>query len=173
MILGVHDSVADANSCIDDLTSMGYDMDDITVISREDVVKGNVNIENDTTEGIKDGAKTGGVIGGVLGLLAGLGALTIPGLGLLFITGPVAAALGITGIAGATATGALTGALAGGLIAALKELGVDEVKAKKFEDAVKRGSILVGVAVDDEDEDEVRNCMERHDAEDITVVNLK
>ncbi len=173
MIMGIYNSVSSANDAIDDLTAMGYSTNDIAVITREDVVRGNVSIENDTTEGVKDGAKTGGVIGGVLGLLTGLGALAIPGVGALFIAGPIATALGLTGIAGATASGALTGALAGGLIAGLKELGLDEVKARQYEQSIKDGSILVGVVVNEDHEEDVEDAMERHAAKDVSVLEVR
>lgn len=173
MIMGIFDSVSRASEAIDDLTAMGYSPSEVTVISREDVVNGDVKIDNDASHGIAQGAKTGAVVGGVLGLLVGLGALTIPGIGAIFIAGPVAAALGITGIAGTTASGALTGALAGGLVAGLKELGLDEVKAKRYEDAIKNGSILVGVNSDDDDREEVENLFNRNDAADVSVLDVK
>ena len=81
MIMGIFDSVSRASEAVDDLTTMGYSPSDVTVISREDVVNGDVKIDNDSSHGIAQGAKTGAVVGGVLGLLVGLGALTIPGVG--------------------------------------------------------------------------------------------
>jgi hypothetical protein len=173
MIMGIFDSVSSASEAVDDLTAMGYANNEITVVTREDVVNGDVKIENDTAQGIKGGATTGAVVGGVLGLLVGLGALAIPGVGALLITGPIATALGITGVAGTTASGALTGALAGGLVGALKELGLDEAKAKRYEDAIKDGSILVGVNADDDGRSEVENVFERNNAEDVSVLEMK
>ena len=40
-------------------------------------------------EGASAGAITGGVLGGTLGLLAGIGTLTLPGLGPLIAAGPI------------------------------------------------------------------------------------
>jgi hypothetical protein len=49
--------------------------------------------ETKMPEGATVGAGTGGAIGGTIGLLAGIGALTIPGLGPFIAAGPIMAAL--------------------------------------------------------------------------------
>lgn len=173
--LGLFDTTAQANSAYDKLTERGYTSEDISVITREDFNRGDLNIDNDMKEGVVSGATTGGTLGGILGLLAGVGALTIPGLGALFITGPLVAALGLTGVLASTASGALTGAIAGGLISALKELGVDEATAKNIEDGVKEGKILVGVASHDEsdEDDEIEDILEECGADDVVTMELK
>ena len=173
MVLGIFNSVSDINSLIIELYEMGCSREDISIITRKDVVEGNIKIENDASKGISKGAKVGGVIGGLAGLLAGIGFLTLPGIGALFIAGPLAAALGITGIAGATASGAITGALAGGFISALKELGLDELKAKKYEDAVKEGKILIGVNESGDNSKEIEGLMKDCGAEDTTTLEVK
>ena len=69
----------------------------------------------------------------------------------MFVTGPVATALGITGVAGTTVSGALTGSMVGGIAGALKELGVEESLAIEYEKDVKGGNIILGVETEDED----------------------
>lgn len=172
LIVGIFDSITAADNSVNDLEAMGYKSKDITVITREDVVSGEISIENDTSKGIEKGTKRGGIAGGVLGMLFGLGALTIPSIGSLFITGPVAILLGVTGVVGSTASGALTGALAGGLVSALKEIGIDEIRARRYEDAIKGGSILLGVSPREGDDPEVENVLGRYGADDITVFEL-
>ena len=109
-ITGLFESVDDANNALRDLSDMGYTESDVSIITNDESVK----IERDSSERVKAGMKTGGILGGVVGLLTGIGVLAIPGIGGLFIGGPIAAAFGLTGAAATTATGALTGALAGG-----------------------------------------------------------
>jgi hypothetical protein len=98
-------------------------------------------INTKTPEGAVTGASAGAAAGGVLGWLVGIGALTIPGIGLLAAAGPIVAAL-----AGAGA-GGTTGGLIGGLIGA----GIPEVEAKRYAGRVREGGYLISVHCDDRD----------------------
>lgn len=174
IVLGLFKTIFSANSLVEKLEELGYNNDQISIITKEDVAKnGKVKVDNDISEGVKEGAKTGGTIGGVLGLLAGLGVLAIPGIGALFISGPLLAAAGITGVAGATASGAITGALAGGLVAFLKELGVDELQAKEIENKLNNNYILVGVVTNEDKSDDLKELFESHDSENTMDLEMK
>lgn len=153
MVLGVFKQVSNADTAMSRLRDEGYDNDAISVITLDDIRRGNVQINDSMGSDVSGGVKTGGVIGAILGFLTGAGAITIPGIGALLIAGPIAAALGLTGVLATTVTGALTGALAGGLLGALKELGIDEPTATFMEDTVKNGGVLLGVDVADGDEE--------------------
>lgn len=171
-VLGVFKNVADVNSALKTLESNGYDKDDISVLaSKNSVNTEEIDFDNNVVEGAKDVAVKGGLIGGLVGLLVGVGALTIPGIGLLFITGPIASALGVTGVAGTTLSGALTGSLVGGLAGALKELGADDEMAVSYEQDIKAGNIVVGVEADDEDTDNVVNILQVNGATRVTRLN--
>lgn len=89
-------------------------------------------------EGTATGAATGGVIGGTLGLLAGIGMLTIPGIGPLIAAGPIVATLAGVGAGGAV----------GGIVGALVGMGIPEYEAKRYEGAVKGGGTLLSVHCD-------------------------
>lgn len=93
------------------------------------------------TGGAASGATTGALLGAIAGLVVANGVL--PGLGTLFIAGPLAGALGLTGAVATTAAGAMTGLVAGGLVGALGNLGVDAAEASVYEERVKRGDILI------------------------------
>lgn len=172
--IGLFETYNKANDAVRDLEDLGYTGAEISVISKSAVMPDQeIQVENDTSEGVMEGAKAGGVIGGILGLLAGIGVVTLPGLGALFVTGPIAAAFGITGIAGATVSGALTGAIAGGLLAGLKELGIDEPKAKMYEEKVQNGYVMVSVFPFEDEEDEVEDTLKGNGAESVDQFNLK
>lgn len=164
VVSGLFEDVTRANAFLADLESRGYTAQDVSIITQEDAVQ----IENNASDGVADAATTGGIIGGVLGLLAGIGVLTLPGVGALFVAGPIASALGLTGVVGTTATGAVTGALAGGLIGALKELGVDEATAKIYEERIEDGAIMIAVSSHNEDSDDIENMMEENGADAVT-----
>ena len=92
-------------------------------------------------QGAAEGAGTGAIIGGLAGLAVANGIL--PGLGTLFVAGPLAAALGLTGAAATTAAGALSGAAAGGLVGALVGLGMTNTQASIYDKRIKSGEVLV------------------------------
>jgi hypothetical protein len=79
------------------------------------------------------------VVGGALGWLAGIGALTIPGIGPLIAAGPLVALFSGVGV----------GAAVGGIAGALIGLGIPEYEAKRYEGLIKQGNILLSVHSDD------------------------
>jgi hypothetical protein len=85
------------------------------------------------------GRRPGHLFGGLFGLCIGAGFLVLPGLGLVGVAGPIAAALlaGIEGALAGTALGSLAGALVG--------WEVPKDRALKYEEQVKGGKFLVVV----------------------------
>lgn len=169
MVLGVFSNKDNVEKALYDLKDAGLETKEISVIMRE------IKDEEDgggsqVVEGATSGAATGGVIGGLAGLLIGIGAIAVPGVGALLIGGPVAAALGLTGAAAATVSGAVTGILAGGLVGGLVGLGVPEEHAKEYEERVKKGDILLGVPVKEDEEEKVRKILEDNGAENVRTV---
>ncbi len=86
-------------------------------------------------EGAGAGSAIGGTLGAIAAAIAAIGTtLIIPGLGLV-MAGPLAAAL----------AGAGAGGLAGGLIGALVGRGIPEDRARRYEDDIRRGGIVISV----------------------------
>jgi hypothetical protein len=128
--IGVFRDTAHAEMAIKDLRALGIHDADISYVyssEKETIVEDAGG--NRVGEGAAQGAGTGAIIGGLAGLAVANGIL--PGLGTLFVAGPLAAALGLTGAVATTAAGAMTGAAAGTLVGALAGLGVSEDEAKK------------------------------------------
>lgn len=165
-IFGLAVNEAQAQRIVDRLLSSEFSNEDISILypdrnnekvrtnERGDVVfedttqrnvkKGNITTEKHSKapEGAVTGATTGGVLGGSLGLLAGIGALAIPGLGPFIAAGPIMAALSGSAIGGSL--GLLIGALVGS--------GIPEYEAKKYEEGLKKGNILISVHTDNDEE---------------------
>jgi len=139
--IGVFDSRDKAETAISEMRALGIADTDISYIYA--VTEDGTVIEggNKAGAGAASGATTGAVLGAIAGLAVANGIL--PGLGTLFVAGPLAAALGLTGAVATTAAGALTGAAAGGLVGGLAGLGVKDEEARIYEERVKRGGILV------------------------------
>lgn len=163
-----------ADRAITELEEAGFDSEDISIVTLDEKTgkaSGDNEAGKDMVEGAVGGATTGGVIGGLAGLLAG--AEIIPALSGLLIGGPIAAALGLTGVAAATVSGAVTGAAAGSLVGALTNLGLSEDVAKSYDETIREGGIVLGVPVSDGEDAEVRRILDSHGAEQVQSVETK
>ena len=162
-----------ADAAVQEIESMGFLPADISVVTRSsDPMK---TTAPSTGEAIAGGATSGAVTGGALGGLAGLlaGAGVFPALAGLLIGGPIAVALGLTGVAATAVSGAVTGAVAGGLIGALVNLGLPEEEAAAYNKTVEAGGVVVSLIVDDMKKEAVRQVLTNHQAERITEINPK
>ena len=164
-VSGVFDEIDDAEKAVVALERRGYGRNEITVLMSEETRRryfegDRVEIEKGTKAA--EGLGTGGAIGGILGAVAGAvvaagTSLVIPGLGLV-VAGPLAAALAGAGAGGAT----------GGLVGALGGAGMPEYHAKKYEEKLEAGGIVVGVEARSEDEaDEIEDELKDHGADDV------
>ena len=164
-VYAIINSEAQAARIVDNLVNSGFSPNDISVLFPDKGSTHEFSHEKNTKapEGAVAGASTGGILGGGLGLLAGIGALAIPGVGPLIAAGPLLAALS------GAAVGASVGGIAGGLIG----LGIPELEAKRFENRISEGNILISVhAVDGNEVDRAKEILKNAEAEDISVTSL-
>ena len=155
-----------ASRIVSDLKTAGFSNNDISVLLPDKRGTRDFAHEKDTKapEGATTGALTGGALGGVLGWLVGIGALAIPGVGPFIAAGPIMAALG----------GSAIGAAAGGLTGALIGMGIPEYEAKRYEDRLKSGRVLISVHSENSDETKrAKEIFERAGAEDIASAQEK
>lgn len=142
----------DAEKAINQIhNSLGVDTDHISYIYRNtDGEVREVDADDVSSSTPGEGAKSGAVIGGTVGAIAGIATVAglIPVIGPIFAAGPLAAALGLTGALGTTAAGAATGAVAGGVIGALTNMGIGEERAQRYADRVRAGDVLVSTHAD-------------------------
>ncbi len=136
-VYGVFANRGEVEKAVDRLRKDGFNSNDISVVFPDRELNKEFAIEKNTKapEGALTGGGTGLVIGGILGWLVGIGTLAIPGVGPLIAAGPIVAAL----------AGAGVGSAVGGIAGALIGLGVPELEAKRYEEEIKRGRILVSV----------------------------
>jgi outer membrane lipoprotein SlyB len=154
-VLGVFNSVDQAEKAADELQKKGFNKDEISIVAKETSAnRGGGDRDRDTmNQDLSQGVSTGGAIGGAAGLLAGIGALAIPGIGPIIAAGPIAAAL----------TGAVTGGVAGGLL----DWGVPEDTGRKYEEKVKEGKIVAAVKTGDDKVQDVADILRRNGAFDV------
>jgi hypothetical protein len=157
MVTGLFRDRDSAESAYGSLTSRGYDKDDVNLMMsdktrdtyfKSDKKDGATDLGDKAWEDAGKGAAIGGGVGATIAAIAALGTtLALPGLGLL-IAGPLAAAI----------AGAGAGGLTGGLIGALVGHGIPEEHAKKYDEGVRNGGIVMGVnARSDEDAEYFEN----------------
>jgi hypothetical protein len=117
-------------------------------------------VELDEESKTLKGAGAGGLIGGTLGAAAGAivaagTSVLIPPLGIV-VAGPLAAALAGAGAAGA----------AGSLIGALTGAGMSEYRARRFEELLKKGDVIVSArALTDPERTTLVRVFEAHGGE--------
>jgi hypothetical protein len=138
---GIYPSMSAVHTGAEALKAQGFRQTDISLLysdrsgSKEFAHEAHIK----APEGAAAGTATGATVGGLLGYLAGIGALTVPGIGPLLAAGPLVASLAGVGAAGG----------AGGLIGALAGLGIPEYEAERYEGRLKDGGILLSVHCDD------------------------
>ncbi len=104
---------------------------DISVLIPHHKLECDHEVGTTSTKCLLVGTGTGVVLGGSLGWIAGMGAITIPGIGPLIGAGPLIAAL----------IGGTVGGIAGELIG----MCVSENNANRYEEKIKEGNILISV----------------------------
>ncbi|TAJ35996.1 MAG: hypothetical protein EPO55_23640 [Reyranella sp.] len=145
-----YDTHAHAREAVAALEAAGVPAKDISLVANTCV-----SAELDDVEKFPDAATgigLGGALGGGAGLLAGLGILTIPGLG------PVVAAGWLASIA----VGAAAGAAAGGIVGALVDAGLSQEHADVYSEAVRRGCTLVSARVAGKDGARIQAILDRY-----------
>lgn len=159
-VFGIYSTRELVEGAVDALREAGFRNTDISVLFPENVGTKDFAHEKATKapEGATAGAGTGAVVGGALGWLAGIGALTIPGVGPLVAAGPIMAALAGVGVGGTI--GGITGMLIG--------MGIPEYEAKRYEGRIRDGGILLSVHSDNSDwTRKAKDILERTGAQDI------
>jgi uncharacterized membrane protein len=136
-VVAVYPDHAAAERAVRHLHEDGFALGDLSIVGRDFQVTEEPAGFVSRGDYTKAGAKTGASFGGLFGLLLGAGFLILPGVGVVIVAGPIAAALlaGLEGVVAGTALGSLAGALVG--------WGVPKDRAIKYETQVKGGKFLV------------------------------
>ena len=133
-----------AEVIVDKLRVAGFSANDISVLFPDK--SGTKDFAHEHNTKAPEGATAGGVagmgIGAILGWVAGIGAIAIPGVGPFIAAGPIVAAL----------SGAAVGGVTGGILGALVGLGIPEFEAKRYEEKIRSGNILISVHTEDSEE---------------------
>lgn len=142
VVFGIFSARTQLENCVTQLQTQGFRNSDISVLMPSKAETRDFAHEKSTKapEGATIGAGAGAVLGGTLGWLVGAGIIAaVPVLGPIVAAGPLMGALAGLGVGGTL----------GGAGGALVGMGMPEYEAKRYEDHVKDGGLLISVHVDD------------------------
>lgn len=159
VITAVFDTRVESETALQKLEHAGFTEKEITLLVSEDTRGKHFGIKESSK--VEEGAVAGATIGGLAGAiglaLASAGTLLVPGLNLV-VSGALIG--GLVGLGAGAATGGLIGALVG--------LGIPEHEAKLYEEAVRKGAILIAVETKDDDTTErVKSILKGANAKDV------
>lgn len=159
VITGLFENSAKATNAIHKLETLGVTQHDISIVANDSYSKEDFAVDESSkaAEGGIIGAATTGVIAAVVGGLTAVGAVATGGAGLL-ATGPIVAALAAGG----------AGAAAGGTVGAIIGAFIPEHEIKYYEDAIEKGSVLVGVKYNSDNKDKIKDALDDAGAEKVS-----
>ena len=161
---GLYKSSTDALQAIQLLEESGVAAADISLVASSDDLSACVSDEphSKAPGGFAIGAAGGGTLGAIVAGIGAAGSLATGGASLgLLVAGPIATAL----------MGAGAGAAAGSVIGGMIGAAIPETDLKYYENAIKAGSVLIGVKTDDDSRDKVKATLESSGAERVSSQN--
>lgn len=159
VITGLFDKSVDATTAIFNLENSGIRESDISIVANDSYSKDDFAIDEGTkaSEGSIIGAASTGVLAAVVAGLTTIGAVATGGTGLL-VAGPLVAAFAAGGV----------GAAAGGVIGAIIGAFIPEHEVKYYEDAIEKGSILIGVKYTSHNKDTIKDILDKAGAKNVS-----
>jgi hypothetical protein len=143
MLVALYDDISVARKVVEDLVNADFDRNTISLVTNDSqnhyshyLSPDYVARDDAVTAG--EGAGFGAIVGALTGILVGIAALTIPGIGLALVGGPLLAGL----------SGAFAGAVMGGVVGALVKSGVPADEAPYYAEGVRRGGTLISIETD-------------------------
>jgi hypothetical protein len=160
IITGLFSNATDAAAAANTLEARGIRQTQISIVAGENISDDAFAIETHSKlpEGVAIGAGTGGAVGALVAGFTAVGAIATGGAGLL-AAGPLVASL----------AGAGAGAAGGSIIGGGVGLAIPEHEVKHYQDALEKGSVLLGVETEDSDQrDTVEDTFNHFDAEKVS-----
>lgn len=136
-VIGVFNTHTEAETSIKELQQSGFDMKKLSIVGKDYHTEEHVVGYYNTGDRIKVWGKLGAYWGGFWGLLFGSALFVVPGIGPLFVFGPLAGWI-FGALEGAVVVGSVSA-----LAAALVSIGIPENSSLVYETALKSDKFLV------------------------------
>ncbi len=158
-VAGVFSSLAQAGQACRELEHIGIPGEDISLIAGNDAGKHDEYLAMAQKAYVSNekAAASGAAMGGGIAMLATLATIAIPGVGPILALGPMLTVL----------LGLSVGAAAGGLIGTLHNIGIAHDEAPLYEEAVRRGLVMVAAVVDEQFETQAVEVLRRNGSRDV------
>ncbi len=130
-VVGVFNAMPAAEKAVRSLHAADFTSDHISLVARHINPNAKEAAELEMGDDSARDAAIGGALGGLAGVAGAATLLSITGIGLIVLTGPIVA---------------LTGVVVGALLGAMRGWGVHDAKIKEYEKLVEEGNVLVIVA---------------------------
>jgi hypothetical protein len=159
VITGLFENASQATLAIYRLEALGVNEADISIVANNSYAKDDFAVDEGTkaAEGGLIGAASGGVLAAIIGGFTAVGSVATGGAGLL-VAGPLVAAFAAGG------AGAAIGGTFGAAIGAL----IPEHEIKFYEDAIEKGSILIGVKYNSDNKNSIEEVLESAGASNVS-----
>ncbi len=132
-VVAIYESNDTAHAAVRDLNSVGFGPDHVSVIHRHFDPDAKSDEEMSLGDDSLHDAAVGGAVGGAVGAAGAATLMTVTGIGMVLMSGPLVA---------------LTGAIVGAFLGAMQGWGVREHNLKQYEKDVEDGKTLVVVTGD-------------------------
>ncbi|WP_405602097.1 MULTISPECIES: hypothetical protein [unclassified Pseudoalteromonas] len=159
VITGLFENASQATLAIYRLEALGINEADISIVANNSYAKDDFAVDEGTkaAEGGLIGSASGGVLAAIIGGFTAVGSVATGGAGLL-VAGPLVAAFAAGG------AGAAIGGTFGAAIGAL----IPEHEIKFYEDAIEKGSILIGVKYNSDNKNSIEEVLESAGASNVS-----
>jgi uncharacterized membrane protein len=128
-VVAVYESLKKAEQAVHILRRADFPTDQISLVAaKSEITPELVEQLKMGDDSIRDAA-IGAGLGGVMGVVAGIGAMVVSGLGVVFLAGPIG--------------GGLFGAMVGAFLGSLGGWGVHQERIRHYEQCISDGSVLV------------------------------
>jgi uncharacterized membrane protein len=136
-VIAVYPDHPSAEAAVKELQKSGFDMKKLSIVGRDYHTDEHVIGYYNTGDRVKAWGKTGAFWGAMWGLLFGSAVFLIPGIGPLFIAGPLISSI-VGALEGAVVVGGLS-ALGAGLVS----MGISKDSVVRYETALKTGKFVL------------------------------
>jgi len=160
MVFGIYSARGSAETAADALVSAGFSSSDICALMPGNIAGTHMETEPEGKSREPVGRRATsvrGIFSGTLDVLVGLGMLAIPGLGPMVGESTLKAGLAGLGVDSAV----------GDVAKALIDMGVPELEAKRYEDRLEGGAILLAMRCNSDVISYVKAILKRTGAEDL------